>query len=142
MTERNRSITTVVLADAVLTYAYVFAANGFVGEVQGPHAPATYWLTQPWVYLLIAPVAAVACWRGARQVQDAWAGRPRWWRLTVEGVAIGAACSASLGLMIASWSDFVLMLRDVVILCGGLALLLTCANVPLARVPRPRLERA
>ncbi len=137
MTQQNRGIALVVLADVVLAYAYTFAAHGFIGGIEGPRAPATYWLTQLWVYLLIAPVAAVASWRGARQVLDAWAGRPRWWRLTAEGAAAGAGCSVLMLLSLGSWPDFAMALRDAVALCGGLGLVLTCANLPLARLLRP-----
>lgn len=139
---RNRSIWIVVLADVLLTYAYVFVSHTLIDNAELRAAPLSHWLTQPWVYSLIAPVAAVASWCGARQVLDVWAGRPRWWRQPLEGIAIGAACVVLQGLSSGSWSDFLLVLRDVILLCAGLALLLTCANVPLARLLRPDSARA
>lgn len=139
---RNRSIWIVVVADVVLTYAYAFAANAWMDNSLGPEAPLTYWLTQLWVYSLIAPVAVVASWRGTQQVLDAWDARPRWWRLPLEGMGIGAASMVLLGLLSGSWSDFLPVLRDVILLCAGLGLLPTCANVPLARLLRPDSARA
>lgn len=75
--------------DAAITYPWAFAAHA-VTTPAGPSAPWTYWLTQPVAYIVIAPVAAVAAWRGIRQVEGAWEGRPQWWRLTAEasGVAV------------------------------------------------------
>lgn len=143
MTEtRNRSLALVVLADAVLTHAYVFVANGLISAVEWRHAPATYWLTQPWVYRLIAPVAVVACWRGVRQVLGAWAGHPRWWRLTGEGAAIGAGCMMLITLPGGSSADSASAVRDMMLLSAGLGLVLTCANVSLAHLLRPRLHPA
>lgn len=79
----------------------------------------------------------VASWCGARQVLDAWAGRPRWWRLSVEGVVIGIACMLLVTRPLRDGSDYAAAARDAIVLCGGLGLLLTCANVPLARRLRP-----
>jgi hypothetical protein len=134
---RNRSIWIVVLADVLITYAYAFAANAWMDNSLGPEAPVTYWLTQLWVYSLIVPVAVVASWRGTQQVLDAWDARPRWWRLPLEGMGIGAASIVLLGLLNGWGSDFLPTLRDVIRLCGGLGLLLTGANAPLARLLRP-----
>src|SRR5687767_8492394 len=78
-----RALWMVVLADVVATYVYSFATYEVLPR-SPVSEPATYFLAQPWVYALIAPVAAVAAWRGARQVLDAWAARVRWWRLTLE----------------------------------------------------------
>lgn len=137
MSMRARSIWIVVLADVVLTYAYVFIAHTWLASMEFRVAPLRYWLTQWWVYSVIAPVAVVASCLGARQVLDAWAGRPRWWRQPLEGMAIGAACVVPFVLSTGTWSDFLLLLRDTILLCAGLALLLTCVNVPLARLLRP-----
>jgi hypothetical protein len=134
---RSRSIWIVVLADVLLTYAYVFVSYTLMDNVELRAAPLSHWLAQPWVYSLIAPVAAVASWCGARQVRDVWAGRVRWGRQPLEGIAIGAACVVLWGLLSGSWSDFLPALLDVILLCAGLGLLLTCANVPLARLLRP-----
>lgn len=134
---RDRSVWMVVLVDVVLAYAFSFVANGLIGGSEGPKAPPAYWLTQWFAYLFIAPIAAVAAWRGARQVLDAWAGRPAWWRLTVEGALLGAGCTVLLALSLGSLRDFAMALRDGVVLCGALGVVLTCANYPLARLLRP-----
>lgn len=139
---RNRAIAMVVLADAVLTYAYVFAAHQLISASEWRHAPVTHWLTQPWVYQLIAPVAAVASWRGVRQVLDAWAGRARWWRLTAEGAVLGAGCTMLMALPMNTWTDSLIAARDFLLLSAGLGLVLTCANVPLAHLLRPGLKHA
>jgi hypothetical protein len=139
---QKRAIMLVVLADVLLTYAYVFVSHTLIDSVELRAAPLSHWLRQPWVYSLIAPVAAVASWCGARQVLDVWAGRLRWWRQPLEGIAIGAACVVLPGLSSGDWSSFLLVLRDVILLCAGLGLLLTCANVPLARLLRPDSGRA
>lgn len=76
----------VALVDALLAYVYVFITDALMPPPEGPHQTTAYWMTQLWVYALISPIAAVAAWRGVRQVQHAWAGRPRWWRLPIEGM--------------------------------------------------------
>lgn len=44
---RNRSIWIVVLADVVLTYAYVFAAHTVMDSAEVRAAPLSHWLAQP-----------------------------------------------------------------------------------------------
>lgn len=132
----------VAVADALLTYPYVFAANALLFAPEGPHATTAYWMTQAWVYLLIAPIAIVAAWRGARQVQHAWAGRPRWWRLPAEAAAFAAATVLMLPLFGAPLAEAALGSLPFMAVAGGLGLLLTCVNYPLARLLRPRGTRA
>lgn len=131
-----RALWMVVLADVVLTYAYAFVAVALTPP-EGPHAPATYWLTQAWVYALIAPVAAVAAWRGAGQVLNAWAGRPRWWRLTLEGAAFGAAGVVIFAASGHTLAEVAMSILEVGAITGGLGVVLTGINLPLARLHRP-----
>jgi hypothetical protein len=132
----------IVLIDALLTYPYVFAAEALMPPPEGPHATTAYWMTQAWVYALIAPVAIVAAWRGARQVQHAWAGRPRWWRLPVEAMACALPAALMLLMSGAGVAEVVLGSPQLMALAGGLGLLLTCVNYPLARLLHPRGTRA
>src|SRR4051812_37722769 len=81
----------VAAADWLLTYPYVFLTNALPFEHSGPAAPATYWMTQVWAYVLIAPVAAIAAWRGIRQFERMRRHQEHWWRLTAEAAAIGTA---------------------------------------------------
>lgn len=130
-----RALWGVVLQDVLLTYVYCFSVNALLPPPQGPHAPPAYWLTQAWVYGLIAPVAAVAAWRGARQVLDAWAGRARWWRLTVEGAVIGAVVPVPFvwNIIFVSPADIPPVMLQVGAMSAGLGLLLTAVNYPIAR---------
>jgi hypothetical protein len=133
-----RALWMVVLADVALTYAYCFATYALLPR-SPLAAPTSYLLTQRWVYGYIAPVAAVAAWRGARQVLHAWAGRPQWWRLALEGAAIGAA-AAFLMAPPAPGRPLTQVARgmlEVAAITGGLGLMLTVANHSLARVLRP-----
>ena len=134
----SRALWMVVLADVALTYAYCFAAYALLQR--SPLAvPTADFLTQPWAYGYVAPVVAVAAWRGARQVLDAWAGRPRRWRLALEGAAIGAA-AAFLMAPPAPGRPPTLVVRgmlEAAAITAVLGLMLTVANRPLARALRP-----
>ena len=133
---------TVAVADVVATYAFVFAAQAATPP-SGPHAPATYWLTQPWVYLLIAPVAAVATWQALRHFAAYRAGDGRWWRLPLAGAAFGAGGALPLTLISGSTlADAVLGLTQLAGMGGGLGLLLACINLSLARLSRPSAASA
>jgi hypothetical protein len=124
------------LADVLATYAYAFAAQALTPP-SGPHAPVTYWMTQPWVYLLIAPVAAVATWQGLRQAAAVREGDRRWWRLPLTGAAIAAGVALPLSLVAQlGFAEAVLGITQVAAFGGGLGLLLTCINVPLVRLAR------
>ena len=137
MRDSRRALWMVVLADVLLTYPVAFAAEAWMGGSEGPSAPTSYRVAQPWVYALIAPVAGVAAWRGARQVADAWAGRARWWRLPLEGAATGVALALLIGAPLGATSDLAPAVRDAALLAGGLGAALTCINLPLARLLRP-----
>jgi hypothetical protein len=125
----------VAAVDFLLTYPYAFAVNELFGGQSGPRADWTHWAGQPWVYALIAPVAAVAAWRGVRQVQRLWAGRPAWWRLPAEGAAAAAALPVAVAIFEAS--AIFRAIGESALLGAGLGLLLTAANAVLARVLRP-----
>ena len=117
--------------DFALTYAYAFVANALPVDRSGPSAPVSYWATQPWVYALIAPIAAVAAWRGVRHVQRMRGGNGRWWRLTAEAAGCGVVPVVAIAVFESS-GLFRAMLEAAVI-AGGLGLLVTAVNMALDR---------
>ncbi|HYR09667.1 MAG TPA: hypothetical protein VEQ60_17970 [Longimicrobium sp.] len=133
-----RALWLVVLADVVLTYAYCFATYALLPR-SPLAAPTADFLTRPWAYGYIAPVAVVAAWRGARRVLDAWAGRPRWWRLALEGAAVGAAAAFLMAPPTPGrpLTQVARGMLEVAAITGVLGLMLTVLNRPLARALRP-----
>lgn len=124
------------IADVLATYAYVFAVQALTPP-SGPHAPVTYWMTQPWIYLLIAPVAAVATWQGLRQAAALQAGDRRWWRLSLVAAAIGAV--AMLAVSFPAWFSYGEVIgatTEVAAISAGLGLLLTGINYAIVRPAR------
>ncbi len=138
MQQIPRALWVVVLADVLLTYVYSFAMYAVLPR-SSLAAPTSYFLTQPWVYAYIAPVAGMAAWRGARQVLDAWVGGPVWWRLTLEGAAIGAAAA----LLVSPPApgrlsgEVAVDMLEVAGITAVLGLILTAINYPLVRLLRP-----
>lgn len=131
----------VAVADVLACYAYAFAAQA-LAPASGPHAPVTYWMTQPGVYLLIAPLAAVATWQALRHFAALRRGDRRGWRLPLVGAAVGAGCTAAfIPLAGPRLEDAVLGTAQAAGFGAGLGLLLTCINYPFVRFcPRRTLS--
>jgi hypothetical protein len=135
-----RTLWLVAVADFVLTYPWAFAANALTPP-DGPHAPWTYWIAQPWVYAFIAPVAAVAAWRGVCHVRAAGSRRQRWWQLPSEGFVVGIGV-ALLAVLI-DWPPHfsvrhaISEVLTIGVLVGSLGLLLSATNALLIRVLTP-----
>ncbi|HEX6040622.1 hypothetical protein [Longimicrobium sp.] len=133
---------TAAVADVLACYAYAFAAQALTPP-DGPHAPAAYWMTQAWVYLLIAPVAAVATWQALRHFAGFRAGDRRWWRLPMVGAAVGAGGALALMPLAApGLADAVLGIAQLAGLGGGLGLMLAAINFPIAHLARPAAAAA
>jgi len=122
----------VALLDSLITYSFLFAANEIPLGRTGPHAPWTHWITQPWVYVLCAPVVLVATWRGVHEFQLARRGGARWLRLPAEGAAIGAGVMLALGLFVPStMADLVETTLEGALVMAALGALLTLVNLVL-----------
>jgi len=128
------AIQAVALTDGLLTFPYVFAAEALPFGRSGPAAAWTYWLGQPWVYMLIAPVAVVVAWRGARQARALARRSKVWWWLSLELVALAVGATLVLSLFGAvGWSDTLGAAAQSGALAAVLGLLLTPLNSLLAR---------
>lgn len=131
----SRAALAVALADVLLTFPFCLAANELPLGRSGPHAPWRYWLSQPTAYVLIAPVAVGAAWFGVRQVRAAWAGRPRWGRVALEGAGLALTVTLAVSLLAqATLTDIIGATLKSAILAGGLGLLLTAVNYGLSRL--------
>lgn len=129
---RQSQLAIIAIADVLVTYCYVIVASGLPLHPTTPHPDLLYWARLPWFYALIVPVAAVAAWRGVRQMQRASAGRPAWWRLPAEGGA-----TAATPLLLGAIFDTTVNVRFIAVVGlfgAGLGLLLTGVNMLLGRL--------
>jgi hypothetical protein len=130
-----------LLVDLTVSYAYCFLVDAVPLDRQGPHAPWTHWVQQPWVYALLSPIVIVASWRALIELRRALAGERRhWWRLPAEGAAGGAVLYLSVMAVAVMQIFDVRAFAEAIAFGGLLGGLLTLTNDVAARAIKPYIN--